>query len=88
VATLLTEVLLLAQNCYLSRKFLGEFVLPKDGFKITIAFLFVLSTFLILKNHTGDLLAGALASGTFAAFAIKNIRLRAIIQQRQQGFST
>lgn len=89
VATLLTEVVLLAQNCYLSRKFLGELVLPKEGLKITLIFLLILAAFLFLRTQIGELLAGTLASGVFAAFAIRNIGLRTNIHaNQQQGFST
>ncbi len=87
VATLLTEVLLLGQNCYLSRRLLGELVLPKDAFKVTLVFLLIFSSFFLLRNHIGELLAGALTSGTFAALAIRNVGLRALIQPRQQGYS-
>ncbi len=89
VATLLTEVLLLTQNCYLSRRFLGELVLPKDGFKVSVVFLLILAGFLIVRSYIGELLAGILASGAFVAFAIKNVGLPGIIQanRRQQGVS-
>lgn len=84
VATSLTELLLLVQNCYLTRKFLGELVLPKEGLRISLVFLLVLVVFLFLRNYIGELLAGALTSGVFAAFAIKSIGLRTIIHTNQR----
>ena len=89
VATLLTEVLLLVQNCYLVRKFLGESVFPKDGFKITLTFLLVIAGFLMLRLWVSEILVGTVASAAFAAFAVSTSKgLSAFISanQRQKRF--
>jgi O-antigen/teichoic acid export membrane protein len=70
VATLLTELLLLAQNCYLVQRFLGEFVFPQDGIKTTSVFLSAIISFLMLRNLTGEIIAGILANAAFAWFAV------------------
>ena len=70
VATLLTEILLFAQNCLLVQRFLGELVFPKDGLKITLTFLLAIVGFLTFRNLAGEILAGTLASAAFAAFGL------------------
>jgi O-antigen/teichoic acid export membrane protein len=87
--TLLTEILLLAQNYYLVTRFLGEPVFPQDGFRITLTFLLVMAGFLTLKIWVPEILAGTLACATFAAFAVRTSkRSSAFISanQRQKGF--
>jgi O-antigen/teichoic acid export membrane protein len=70
VVTLSTELLLLAQNYYLTIRFLGEPVFPQDGLKITLFFLLIMAGFLTLRNWAPDVLVGTLASVAFAAFAV------------------
>jgi O-antigen/teichoic acid export membrane protein len=89
IATLLTELLLLAQNYYFCTKLLGEPVFPHDGFKITVIFLLTMAGFLILKNWVGEILVGTLASAAFAAFAVSRSKgLSEFIDanQRQKRF--
>ncbi|HEV3038485.1 MAG TPA: oligosaccharide flippase family protein [Candidatus Angelobacter sp.] len=82
-ATLLTELLLLAQNCYLVRRFLGEFVFPKDSLKTTLVFLLAVTGFLALRNLAGEIIAGTIASAAFASFAVMTGRgLSALISAK------
>jgi O-antigen/teichoic acid export membrane protein len=69
--TLLTELLLLAQNYYLVTRFLGRPVFPQDGLKITLFFLVIMAGFLASRNWAPEILVGTLACVAFAAFAIR-----------------
>ncbi len=71
VVTLLTELLLLAQNYYLVARFLDKPVFPQDGLKITLAFLLIMAGFLTLRNWMPESLVGTVACAAFAAFAAK-----------------
>jgi len=71
VVTLLTELLLLAQNCYLTTKHLGQMVFPQDAARITAVFLLILAGFLTVKQWAPEVLAGAAACAAFAVFAIR-----------------
>jgi O-antigen/teichoic acid export membrane protein len=73
-ATLLTELLLLAQNCYLVRRLIGEFIFPQDGLKTTSVFLLAITGFLILRSLVGGIIAGTLTSAAFASFAVMTSR--------------
>ncbi len=70
VVTVLTECLLLAQNLYLVKKFMGQVVLPKDGLKITAVFAGLLAGFWLLQRGVPRLWAGFLACVAFAIFAV------------------
>jgi O-antigen/teichoic acid export membrane protein len=67
--TVLTELLLLAQNFYLVRRFMGHAIFPKDGMKITAGFIAVLSGFLVLRFRVPEFWAGSFACGMFALLA-------------------
>jgi O-antigen/teichoic acid export membrane protein len=69
VVTLLTELLLLAQNYCLVARFLGKPVFPQDGLKITLTFLLIMAGFLALRNWMPESLVGTVACAAFAAFA-------------------
>jgi O-antigen/teichoic acid export membrane protein len=71
VVTVLTEILLLAQNFYLIRKFMGAGVFPKDGLKITAVFAAVLVGSWGLQRGVPKLWASSLACAVFALFAVK-----------------
>jgi O-antigen/teichoic acid export membrane protein len=70
VVTVFTELLLFAQNCYFSKKYLGTVLLPKDGASSTIAFLVALAGFLLGKRQAGELWAGVLSFVAFGIFAM------------------
>ena len=67
--TVATELVLFGQNCYLSKKYVGSVVLPKDGASISIAFLATFAGFLLLKRQAGELWAGVLAFVAVGIFA-------------------
>jgi O-antigen/teichoic acid export membrane protein len=69
--TVLTELLLFAQNLYLVKKLLGHPVLPKHGAKITVSFLAALVGFVILQRWVSEVWAGALACSAFAAYPVR-----------------
>jgi O-antigen/teichoic acid export membrane protein len=71
VVTVLTEILLLAQNFYLIRKFMGAGVFPKGGLKITTVFAAVMVGFWGLQRAVPQLWAGSLACAVFALFVVK-----------------
>ncbi len=68
--TVATECLLLAQNLYLVRKFIGRVVLPKDGLKIAAVFAVALAGFALAQRAAPQLWAGSVACAAFAVFAI------------------
>src|SRR5262249_49640400 len=68
--TVATECLLLAQNFYLVRRFIGCVVVPTDGPMITAVFAVVLAAFWGLQHLIPQTLAGALACCVFSAFAL------------------
>lgn len=70
VVTVLTELLLFGQNCYLSKKYLGHLILPKDGAMSSIAFLAALAGWLVMKGLLPEMWAGTLAFAAFGIFAI------------------
>jgi O-antigen/teichoic acid export membrane protein len=71
VVTVLTEILLLFQNFYLIRKFMGAGVFPKDGLKITSVFAAVLAGSWGLQRAVPQLWVGSLTCAVFAIFAVK-----------------
>lgn len=71
VVTLLTELLLLVQNCYLITKYLGQMVFPQDAARITAVFLLILAGFLALRQWVPEIVAGVAACAVFALFAIR-----------------
>jgi O-antigen/teichoic acid export membrane protein len=89
--TVFTELLLFGQNCYLSKRYLGRIVLPKDVATSSIAFLATLAGFVLLKRQAGQLRAGALAFAAFGIFAISttgcfsNLKLLLARRQHQGG---
>lgn len=70
----LTELLLLGQNFYLIKKYLGKPVLPKDSGKISAAFLATLGGFLLLQRWMTEAWAGILTWTAFAVFAAWMVR--------------
>ena len=71
VVTLLTELLLLAQNFYWIKKFLDHMVFPRSFAMITVVFLLILAVFLTLRLWAPEVLVGAVACAAFAVFAIR-----------------
>ena len=74
VVTVVTEGLLLAQNCYLIRKYFGRLVLPERWVQTTATFALTLGAMLVLQRWMPLSAAGVLACGTFAAFGVWSIR--------------
>jgi O-antigen/teichoic acid export membrane protein len=70
VMTVLTEVLLLAQNCYLTKRYFGRPVLPDGWLKITLGFGASLAASLLLGRVLPEVWAGTLSCGAFAFFAL------------------
>jgi glycosyltransferase involved in cell wall biosynthesis/O-antigen/teichoic acid export membrane protein len=68
--TVATEYLLLAQNLYLVRRFLGQALLPKDWGWITVAFTAVMASFWGLQRGVPQVWAGLVALSAFAIFSI------------------
>jgi O-antigen/teichoic acid export membrane protein len=69
--TVATECLLLAQNLYLTRKYLGRTILPKDAGSITAFFVLALAAFWALRYGVPQLWAGSAVCLAFAAFAVR-----------------
>jgi O-antigen/teichoic acid export membrane protein len=69
--TVATECLLLAQNLYLTRKYLGRTILPKDAGSITAFFVLALAAFWALRYGIPQLWAGSAVCLAFAAFALR-----------------
>jgi O-antigen/teichoic acid export membrane protein len=69
VVTVLTELLLFAQNAYLVKRFLGRLVLPQDGVRITLGFAAAWTVMLLLSHFIDPASGGALAIAGFALFA-------------------
>ena len=68
--TVLTELLLLAQNLYLVRRSFGRLVLPHGGMSATLAFAACFGGWLLLQRVLPELWAGIVTVSTFAAFAV------------------
>jgi O-antigen/teichoic acid export membrane protein len=69
VVTVLTELLLFAQNMYLAKRFFGRLVLPQHGARITMAFVGAWIVIFLLPRFTSSLFAGLLATAGFALFS-------------------
>jgi O-antigen/teichoic acid export membrane protein len=69
--TVATECLLLAQNLYLTRRFLGHSILPKDAATITACFALALVAFWVLGRRVPHLWAGSVVCLAFAGFALQ-----------------
>jgi O-antigen/teichoic acid export membrane protein len=69
--TVATECLLLAQNLYLTRRFLGQAILPKDAARITACFVLALGAFWALRRAAPQLWAGSAVCLAFAVFAVQ-----------------
>jgi O-antigen/teichoic acid export membrane protein len=69
VVTVLTELLLFAQNNYLVMRFFGRLVLPQDGVRITLSFGVAWTVMLLLSRFIDPASAGALATAGFALFS-------------------
>jgi O-antigen/teichoic acid export membrane protein len=74
MATVLTEVLLLAQNFYWIRKFFGRLLLPESWVETTVAFVVAFGLMLALKRGVPGAGIGLLACGAFAAFVVWSAR--------------
>jgi O-antigen/teichoic acid export membrane protein len=73
VVTVLTELLLFAQNTYLVKRFFGRLVLPQDGVRITLGFGAAWTVMLLLSHFIDFASAGALAIAGFALFSFFTI---------------
>jgi len=70
--TVATECLLLAQNLYLTRRFLGQAILPKDAAGITACFVLALAAFWVLgRGGVPQIWAGSAVCLAFAVFALQ-----------------
>jgi O-antigen/teichoic acid export membrane protein/glycosyltransferase involved in cell wall biosynthesis len=72
--TVATECLLLAQNFYLTRRFLGQVILPKDAGRITVYFLVAIAAFWGLHQAVPQLWAGSAVCLAFALVTAANVR--------------
>lgn len=70
IVTVLTELLLLGQNYYFVIRYLGYPVFPKNGIAITLNFIATIAGFFLLHRYVPENIAGVLACGAFAAFAV------------------
>jgi O-antigen/teichoic acid export membrane protein len=68
--TVLTELLLFAQNMYLTKRFFGRLVLPEDGAQITLGFGVAWFVILLLSRLASPIAAGFLATAGFALFSL------------------
>jgi O-antigen/teichoic acid export membrane protein len=69
--TVATECLLLAQNLYFTRKYLGRTILPKDAGRITACLVLALAAFWALRYGVPQLWAGSAVCLAFAVFAVR-----------------
>jgi glycosyltransferase involved in cell wall biosynthesis/O-antigen/teichoic acid export membrane protein len=69
--TVATECLLLAQNLYLTKRFLGQVILPKDAGRITVYFAVAFAAFLALRQALPQLWAGSVVCLAFSLVAAK-----------------
>jgi len=70
VITILTELLLLAMNCYLVQKRLGGIELPRQFMAITISFVIALLVFRGIALRSDSIWAGVPSCLAFAGLAI------------------
>jgi O-antigen/teichoic acid export membrane protein len=69
--TVATECLLLAQNLYLMKRFLGQVILPKDWARSTACFVLALVAFSASRSVIPQLWAGSAVCIAFAIFAVE-----------------
>jgi O-antigen/teichoic acid export membrane protein len=69
--TVATECLLLAQNFFLIKKFLGQVILPKDAARITACFVLALVALWASGRVIPQIWAGSAACIAFAIFAVQ-----------------
>jgi O-antigen/teichoic acid export membrane protein len=67
--TVATECLLLGQNLYLSKRFLGHIILPRDAARITAYFALALVAYWGLQRGVPQLWAGCVVCVAFAMVA-------------------
>ncbi|HLZ00309.1 MAG TPA: oligosaccharide flippase family protein [Candidatus Angelobacter sp.] len=67
--TILTEMLLLLQNCFLMQKYFGHQVLPQHWPRITIVFAAAFALLIALSRVVPEVWAGCLVCSGFALFA-------------------
>ncbi len=68
--TVLTELLLLAQNLYVVRRSFKQLVLPRHGLSMTLAFAAAFGGFWILQSAVHETIAGGAALAAFALYAV------------------
>lgn len=83
VITVLTELLLFAQNMYLARRFFGRLVLPQDAVRITLGFSSAWVVMSLLSRFVSPVSVGLLAIAGFALFSFLTLtsisRVRALL---------
>jgi O-antigen/teichoic acid export membrane protein len=68
--TVATECLLLAQNLYLVKKFMGRMIFPRDARKIMVIFASMMAAFWFFQRNVSQLLVGSVACAAFLFLAI------------------
>jgi O-antigen/teichoic acid export membrane protein len=80
VITVLTELLLFAQNMYLVKRFFGRFVLPQDAVRITLGFGAAWTVTLLLSQVASPVSVGLLTTAGFALFSFLTVSNFAQVQ--------